>query len=504
VILPRREEPFYYNHGLTVVSDTVATGNGFSPPQQTLFAPVVAFAPPGPDRPARAIAAIDRAIPFFRRLLFHPEFDPALDQLVAQLPPRESTLVRAAVLYADSSIPWNREANATHAIIVNGRTQGKAFVFTLAPAYQEPVAPFNFVGMFALSPSASRVPLSGYSTPLTLIGRLAGDTTIQGFGAAAIVDAWAIGLREIYGDLEAPWDTRPGQFNRHDRAILNRLKANAPTFSARLAHYLMVENVLDEFSTAAGVLVLVNVDARVRCEALRAYPALYRFYMRFATRIRIHSTIVDRHGNRWLEAGFDRGRIRLQFAVRAGLLAPLKAQLASTGRPIALDQIMQGQWRSITTMTLDKFGTTFGLGNVAFTTNFQRAGDRFELNSRMDTVPQLIAPPVVDSLLSLLAGNFLQGLARGHGGMMVSLQSEHAAQGLFHIRGALCGELRYSPMLEMLAEIGDAVADAHDIKVRDDERRLGEELFNALLADYNKARERIINLQTPAEIDSDP
>jgi hypothetical protein len=336
------------------------------------------------------------------------------------------------------------------------------------------------------------------------MGRVAGEATLQSFGATAVADALAIGLSEIYGDLEEPWDRHPGEFNEHDRALLNRLKANAPRFSDRLAHYLVVGNVIDEFSTPAGVLVLVNVDASLRYEALRPYPALYRFYKRFASRVVVHSTIVDRLGNKWLETGFERGRIRLQFALQAGMLAPLKEQRASTGRPIALDQIMLGQWRSITTITLDKFGTTFGLGNIAFTTDYRRAGEALEIDSRMDSVPQLIAPPVVNSLLRLLAGNFLQGLARGHGGMVVSLQSGCAARGLFHVRSALSGELRYSPMLEMLAEIGDAVADAHDVKVREDERRLGEELFNALLEDYNKAREQIISLDTPADTDPDP
>jgi hypothetical protein len=494
-----RDLSLNYNHGLKLIAGE--SGNGFVRRQRTLFAPVVAFAPPGPHRAARALAATDRASSFLRRVLFHPKLDPALDHLMARMPPRESTLIRAAALYADSSIPWSREADATHQIAVDGQNHGSAFVFSMAPAYVQPVAPFTFAGMLALSPTASQVWLASHPGPPTLIGRLDGDVSLQGFGAAAIVDGWAIALGEIHGDLKEPPDNSPGEFNGHDQAFLTRLKVNTPKFSARLAHYFAVDNVLDEFSTAAGELVLVNIDAHVRDEALRPYPALYRFYTRFAPRVLMRSTIVDRSGNRWIDARFDHGRIRLQLAVYAGKLAPLGARVDGAGRPIALDQITRGHWRSISTITLDRFGTSFGLGNIAFTTDYRRIRDGFELNSQMDSTPQLIAPPVVNGVLRLLAGDFLQGLARGHWGMAVSLQSGRTAPSVFHVRGAMSFELRYSPMLEILAEIGDAVADAHDEKVRDDERRLGEDLFDALLGDYNNARSQIISLDSAPETD---
>ncbi len=494
----------HYNHGLSFVSDAAEAGNGFASPQQTLFAPVLALAPPGPNQAARALAAINRSIPFFRRVLFHPQFDPALERLIELMPPRESTLIRAAALYANPAIPWQREADGTHAIAIDGRERDGAFVFSLVPTYAEPAAPFDFAGLFALTPSASGASLSSRSMPLTLIGRLAGDASLESFGLGALINASALSLREIYGDLEQPWDKRQGEFNGHDRALLARLKANAPKFSARLAHYFIVDNVLDEFSTAAGALALVNIDARVRDEALRPYPDLRRFYSRFAPRVLIDSTIVDQHGNRWIAARLDHGRISLQLAVRAGMLASLKAQLNGASSPIALDQITRGHWRSITTITLDKFRTTFGLKNIAFTTNYWRIGERVELNSQMDSVPQLIAPPVVNGLVRLMAGEFLQGLARGHGGMTISFQSERDARGVFHVGGALSGELRYSPMLAMLADIGDAIADAHNVKVRDDERRLGQELFDALVDDYHGAGRQILSLDTLPKANSNP
>jgi hypothetical protein len=59
-------------------------------------------------------------------------------------------------------------------------------------------------------------------------------------------------------------------------------------------------------------------------------------------------------------------------------------------------------------------------------------------------------------------------------------------------------------MLAMLARVGDAIANAHNEKVRDDERRLGQELFDALVDDYNSARPQILSLDSPPEVDSEP
>ena len=129
------------------------SGNcGFAPPRQTLFAPVLAFVPPGPDRAARAIDAINRTIPFARRFFFRPEFNPELEHVIDQMPPRASTLIRAGALYADVGIPWRRKAGSVHEIAVTGRPDNSDFAFSIVPEYAQPIAPFNFAGVFAVTP----------------------------------------------------------------------------------------------------------------------------------------------------------------------------------------------------------------------------------------------------------------------------------------------------------------------------------------------------------------
>ena len=46
----------------------------------------------------------------------------------------------------------------------------------------------------------------------------------------------------------------------------------------------------------------------------------------------------------------------------------------------------------------------------------------------------------------------------------------------------------------MLARIGDAIVEANDVRVRNDERRLTQEFFDALVADFNHARPKILGL----------
>ena len=112
----------------------------------------------------------------------------------------------------------------------------------------------------------------------------------------------------------------------------------------------------------------------------------------------------------------------------------------------------------------------------------------------MDSVPQLIAPPGIKQVIGFAADEFLSRLARGHGGMTISLTSGRDAHGVFHIALAFTEELHYSPTLAMLARIGDALVEANDARVRNDERRLTQEFFDALVADFNHARPEILGL----------
>jgi hypothetical protein len=95
-------------------------------------------------------------------------------------------------------------------------------------------------------------------------------------------------------------------------------------------------------------------------------------------------------------------------------------------------------------------------------------------------------------MIRLVADEFLTGLARGHGGTTLSLTSGRGAHGVSHVAVEFTGDLHYSPTLAMLAHIGDTVIDANDVRVRDDERRLAQEFFDALVADFNNARCEIL------------
>jgi len=78
--------------------------------------------------------------------------------------------------------------------------------------------------------------------------------------------------------------------------------------------------------------------------------------------------------------------------------------------------------------------------------------------------------------------------------MKVKLSSRLLPNGIYDFSSVTTAQLNYSPTLELLARIGDAIANKHNDQVRAEERAFGEELFDAFVADYNDARPAIVAL----------
>ncbi len=104
---------------------------GFAPDSRTLFAPIIYLAPPGPARASRAIAIFDRQLDFQRKISFHPKLAPALQDVLVYLPPRQSTMIRAAALYSKPEIPWRDGPDGTHQICVAGRPDDTNYLYSL-------------------------------------------------------------------------------------------------------------------------------------------------------------------------------------------------------------------------------------------------------------------------------------------------------------------------------------------------------------------------------------
>ena len=470
----------------------VATGSGFAPTEQTLFAPIVELAPAGPYRAARAMAILDRQLAFQRKISFHPEIGESLQKVIDVMPPRQSTMIRAAALYSRDDIPWSASRDATHEIAVAGRPDGTNYQFSLSPRYVSPEEPERMAGMFALTPVTD----SRDGGTQSVIGTLGGELLIDTYGGGAIVDMTAAMLREVRGDLKPPWDTVEGGFNHHDEAALARFSRDMPALAACIGHYLKINNVLDEFDRSGVPVVLFNLDAEVRTEALRPYPHLYNFYRKVASVVAADSAIIDSHGNYWMRTRFDHGRIRIIFMDRGGTLTPFNAAFAPAGDGVALETIARGEYRTEASIIATRLGMNFGLAQVGFTTDFTRDSDSVAIQNRMNEVPALVAPPGIHKLVDLIAGGFLRALAQGHGGLSAAISSRRQPGGMYRFAAGLHGEFDYSPTLEFLARIGDAIADEHNDEVRAEERKLGEGLFDALVADYNNARAKILDLDS--------
>jgi hypothetical protein len=463
---------------------------GFAPDSRTLFAPVIYLAPPGPARASRAVAVLDRQLDFQRRISFHPKLAPALQDVLNFLPPRQSTMIRAAALYSKPEIPWRDGPDRAHQICVAGRPDHTDYLYTLLNQWRSPEEPARFSGVFSLKPSADSTP----DNISSVTGTLAGELMINTYGIGALIDACADAFREVYGDLKPPWDSAPGAFNRHDRDALDRFHRQMPHLAAKFDHYFKFNNLLDEFSSPAGPIVLFNVDTEVRLDALKKYPLLYDFYRKVVPAVTAKADIVDAHGNYWMREAFDHGHIHFTIMLRNGLLTPFNAAMQPAGDSVALDEITRGSYRTTASGQIKSLAMNFGLANIGFTTDYRRDSSGVTFDNRMNAVPQLIAPPGVHQVMDLVAGDFLRVLATGNGGLNSKLASRPLPNGAYDFSGGVTAELNYSPTLELLARIGDAIAQEHNDRVRAEERAFGEELFDAFVADYNDARPAIIAL----------
>jgi hypothetical protein len=332
-----------------------------------------------------------------------------------------------------------------------------------------------------------------------VIGSLGGEVMSDTYGIGEMVDVIASALRESYGELKPPWDTAPGSFNHFDKAALERFHRQMPHLAAKIDKYLKFNNVLDEFESPAGTIVLLNVDAEVHLDALKHYPHLYDFYRKLAPAVNATSVVYDPRGNYWSRSSFDHGHMRATVMDRNGLLTPFDASFKPAGDGIALEQVDRGSYRTLATGHVASMAMNFGLGNVGFSTDYRRGEGEVNIDTRMNSVPQLIAPPGIHKAMDFIAGRFLRVMAQGNGGMRTSFTSTRLPSGMHHFTGAAIVELDYSPTLEFLARIGDMIAREHNDVVRTEERALGEELFDAFVADYNDARLAILALDKEQE-----
>ena len=476
-----------------------APAPGFSSHGESIFATVLALGSPGPSRAQRSLAIADRQLGFQEKIWLRPEFSPPVRKLLDQLPPRQATLIRAASLYSRKDIAWTELPEKAHQVSVSGRPAQRSYLYELTRKYQAPELPFHMAGAFTLKP----VPGSVDGEIRAVDGQVGGDLLTDTYGASGGLAFLAALVRVIHGDLLAPWDTQPGVFNHHDRAILDRFHSDFPNFSAKVEHYLKFRNVLDEFSGSGDPVVLFNLDAELQTNSLKPFPQLYQFYRSVGPSVVAKTVVTDAHGNRWFETQFNRGRMRTIFMVRRGLLTPFSDAYQPAAESVDLTQPGQGTYHTRTSVTITRLGLTFGLKDVSFATNFRTGPDTVETTSTLEAVPTLVAPPGIHKIIDLIAGEFLRVIAQGDGGFRATFSSHPVGSGLYRWTGSANAEFSYAPALELLARVGDSVADAHSAEVKREERQLGQELFDAFMTDYNDSRPKLLALDGVPENSSE-
>jgi hypothetical protein len=463
--------------------------DGFAPPRQNLFAPLIDLAPPGNCQ--SALAAFEQIVALNRQMTLNPAFSPQLQSVIDKLPAPETIPIQMTALYASPDIPWQTSKPDRHYLDLKGRPDGPDYRYGLAQSFDAPNQPGDSEGIVELEPASGRDRQrdsveAKVKASLYLSGRLTPERAM-----AAALDFG----REVYGTLAPPWDDRPGSFNAHDRAALARFRRDIPALSERVNHYLEIHNLLDEFADASGPWVLFNLNAEIRDGALAPFPHLQRFYRTIAARVRSRSIIRDDAGNRWLLTGYDRGKITVTFILRRGMLTPMTAELKPAGPPLFRDRIRSGRFYVENSVSVQSLGMRFGLTGIRFVNTYVNHDGAIEFHGQMTDVPRLIAPPVIHKVTMLLAGQFLETLAKGNDGQGVvnTFAALPNPRGGTMLEGTFSAELRNAPALALLARMAAALAPAQDQRVRDEQRRLMSEFFAALDSDYRRARPALLS-----------
>jgi hypothetical protein len=434
------------------------------------------------------MAALDRQLNFQRHAL-HPEYSPSLDHLFDKIPPRNSTLIRAASMYSRADIPWT-EANGTHQLCAEGYPRGENFYVTTSDC-ERTEQPFRLDAYFALKPPPG---VARTSSLPSVIGTSGGEIRTDTFGFGAVVDSVGQMLTEVYGDIAPPWDTAPGVYNHHDVVARDRFRREMPTIEAKFHQYFKYDNILDEFDGPGGPYVLFNFAGEVQPDAFKKFPDLYKFYRDVAPALTTQVDVLDEKTDYWMRTGFDRGKVWLTFMVRGGKLSAFDAAYHPVGEPIVPGSLRHGINRTRSSIHVRRLAMNFGLDNLNFTNYFTRTDTTVSFEARMDAVPTVVAPPGIQQGAEFVAGEFMRTVAEGSGGMHSAVVSKALGDGTIYFTSEVTAEFMYSPALEFFAKLGDSMADEHDAKVRQQERSVALEFLDAFVKDYNNARPGILAL----------
>src|SRR5258708_37373963 len=141
-----------------------------------------------------------------------------------------------------------------------------------------------------------------------------------------------------------------------------------------------------------------------------------------------------------MREGFDNGHIHFTIMLRDGLLTPFNAAMQPAGNSIALDEISHGSYRTLASGQITSLKMNFGLANIGFTTDYRRDTGTCTFDNRMNTVPQLVAPPGIHQVMDLVAGDFLHAMATGNGGLNSKLSSHILPNGTYEFSGGFTAQ----------------------------------------------------------------
>ena len=202
------------------------------------------------------------------------------------------------------------------------------------------------------------------------------------------------------------------------------------------------------------------------------YPAYAAFMTKYADKVKLHFTLVDSRGAKWLEVTSRDGYVTLRLKSRDGHFAPFEGPI----RPIPDTLLMQVDF----TAKIKLF--TVGVEHMT--------GEWVNLHSehergwalRFTREPGWVLPPVVGYLIK----SPLRRPFEGNGTQFrFAVRDQPGHQTIMSRRGSTT--VRESAILRFIGKLGGAAMGDFVSKAEDDENRFNVAIYSAMAADINSA-----------------
>ena len=258
---------------------------------------------------------------------------------------------------------------------------------------------------------------------------------------------------------------------RNETALRAGYRATFPRTSAALGKLYSIDTLVSTPDATGGSSLYVVIH--MTPDGIRAsYPAYAAYMNKYANKVKLHFTLVDTRGARWLDASSRDGYISLRLRSRNGHFAPLDGPI----RAIPDTLVMQ--------LDLTAKIKMFTVGVERMTGEWVNLHSEHERGwaMRFTREPSWVLPPVVGYLIK----SPLRRPFEGNGTTFrFTVRDQAGRQTLMSRRGTTT--VRESAILRFLGKLGGSAMGEFVSNAEDEENAFNAGVFSAMRADVNAA-----------------